>query len=437
MIRQTRQVLWFSLVLLTGLCTTSGVSAKEPVVHDYKFGEGITLASPTGHQLRISGYVQPYLETKSYTDDGDSEYYHRFRLRRLRLRLSGRAPQHKISYRLQVDLSGATETDAETSDFLMDAFVAYHVTKRIKLTIGQRSTFTDNRELFVRSHTLQLVERSRVTSSFAAIREFGLFAEGRFRLGPSGQYIKPYFVLTNGDGPNVFGNDRGGLKVGGRLDYLPFGLFYNMGQFREVDIVRELTPKLVVGVAYSYNQGMSSRRGRESADILYLDENGQESLPDFQKLGIDFLFKYKGFSILGEYNVTRASVPDDITQRVRNDGSISTTFQGGVENYVKGRMMLGQGYNLQAGFIFSTHTSVDIRYCRLIADEHSFLNNGTFYNRQAYYTAGLGQLFDYDYGLKTQVSLTFVDALDGSNDIWGEPIPGDEWIGRLMTTLAF
>ena len=121
-------------------------------------------------------------------------------------------------------------------------------------------------------------------------------------------------------------NDRGGLKLGGRIDYLPFGLFTNIGQFRQIDVMREQVPKLVVGIHYSHNSGMSSRRGRYSGRILYLNNNDEESLPDYSKYGLDFLFKYRGFSALGEYVKSAATVPTDITQRVRNDGSISTTF---------------------------------------------------------------------------------------------------------------
>ena len=77
------------------------------------------------------------------------------------------------------------------------------------------------------SNSLQLVERSRLTSAFSSIREFGLFLSGNFRLNGKGSYLRPYFVLTNGDGINNFDKDLGGLKIGGRLDFLPFGFFTN------------------------------------------------------------------------------------------------------------------------------------------------------------------------------------------------------------------
>ncbi|MBE0640830.1 MAG: porin, partial [Bacteroidales bacterium] len=267
-----------------------------------------------------------------------------------------------------------------------------------------------------------------------------LFADGSFKTGGA-TYLRPSLAVTTGDGMNVFTPDHGGLKLGGRVDFLPFGLFTNFGQFREADIVRELTPKLVIGATYSHNSGMSSRRGRESGAILYLNEAGEESLPNYTKYGLDFMFKYKGVSVLGEWVGSSATVPDDITQRVRTDGSIATTFEidgeQNVENYVKNRMMLGKGYNIQAGYVFKKLVSIDARYCHLDADQYSFLNNGTFYNRPNYYTLGFTKYFYRGYGLKVQASMTYVEAAPGSNDNAGIPMNGNEWIGRLVTTISF
>jgi hypothetical protein len=432
----------FKIISVLAVCLTATlVHAQDVELDSYKFGEGLRFTADEGHKIRISGYVQPYAESKQYTEADANESMNRFRMRRLRLRMDGVLPNERFSYRFQVDLSGASEVgDSESSNnYLLDAYVSYNITNRIKLSFGQRSTYTDNRELFMSSRTLQLVERSRLTSAFSSIREFGFFAQGNFRTG-GGSYLKPYFVLTNGDGSNAFDKDHGGLKVGGRIDFLPFGLFTNLGQFRQADVMRELIPKIVIGVNYSKNNGMSSRRGRESGSILYLNDANEESLPDYTKYGADFMIKYKGFSMLGEYIKTEADVPKDITQRLRNNGSTSTTFDVNgiqdVENYVKGRMMLGNAYNIQLGYLFKNGFSVDGRYTQLEADDNSFLNNGTFYNRPEYYTIGLGKYLARNYGAKIQASYTYVRANPGINDLNGSPIAGDEWIARLMLTFS-
>ena len=203
--------------------------------------------------------------------------------------------------------------------------------------------------------------------------------------------------------------------------------------------MRELTPKFVIGGNFSHNYGMSSRRGRESGAILYLNDLGEVSLPNFTKFGVDFLFKYKGFSMLGEFVKTAATVPDDITQRIRENGTIATTFLVNdvedVENYVKGRMMLGEGYNIQMGYIFKSGYSIDARYTHLRADQHSFLNNTTFYSRPNYYTLGFSKFLDRNYGAKIQTSITYVEGVNINNNL-GNLIGGNEWIARVMLTFA-
>jgi len=428
------------LFLITFLVGQTVVAQESPIMNSYTFGNGMRFTDKTGDLLRLTGYLQPYAETKQLIGDENEDAATRFRMRRLRLRLDGNSANDRFSYRFQVDLSGTGEELDGNSNFLLDAFVTYSITRRIKASFGQRATFTDNRELFMNSTSLQLVERSRLTSAFATIREFGLFLEGNFRMG-GGHYLKPYFVLTNGDGLNVFARDRGGLKLGGRLDYLPFGLFTNLGQFNQADVVRELTPKLVMGVNFSHNEGVSSRRGRESGAILYLDNNNAELLPNFIKYGFDYLFKFRGFSMLGEFVKSAATVPLGITQRVRVDGSTTTSFDvNGIEdmpNYIKGRMMLGEAYNIQLGYLFKNGISVDGRYTYINADQHSFLNNATFYNRPYYYTLGLSKYAGRNYGAKIQGDITYVQNNGGINNNAGLPVTGNEFISRMIVTFSF
>jgi hypothetical protein len=417
---------------------------SQSSLNSYSFGEGISFTADNGSMIKLSGYAQPHVEIKNYNDLEENSSSNRFRLRRLRLRFDGQASNPKFAYRFQVDLSGSSETGEATGDFLLDAYVSYDITNRIKVIFGQRSTYTDNRELFMNSNSLQLVERSRLTSAFSSIREFGLFLSGNFRLNSQGSYLRPYFVLTNGDGINNFDKDLGGLKIGGRIDFLPFGLFTNKGQFRQIDVMRELTPKFVIGVNYSHNSGMTSRRGRNSGSILYLNELGQQSLPDYTKYGIDFLFKYNGFSALGEYVKSSSTVPTDIIERVRNDGSTSSSFLVNgvqdIESYVNGRMMLGEAYNIQMGYLFKSGITIDSRYTHLKADDNSFLNNATFYNRPNYYTLGIGKLLGRNYGAKIQGSITLVDGSLGvnhDNDTATDVVFKDELLFRLITTISF
>ena len=437
-------------VLAFILCVN--LNAQDAVFNTYNFGEGLEFVSEDEHFFKLGGYIQPSVESRFIFNDTLGENYNdnRFRLRRLRVRLFGNSLSYNLNYRVQFDLSGVSETGEESSNLLLDAFLTYSFNKRTKLTIGQRSLRSDNRELPMSSASLQLVERSRLTSSFAAIRDFGLFLQRDFRF-KNGSYLRNYFEITSGDGMNNFQKDHGGLKYGGRIDYVPFGLFTNMGQFRQADIMRERSVKLVVGVNYSYNQGMSSRRGRGGGQILYLDSLGNESLPDFIKMGVDFMLKAQGFSVLGEYQKTSSIVPDDITQRVRNNGTVSSSFlvdgQENVTNYVNGRIMLGSAYNIQMGYLLKSLYSFDLRYTHIESDEFSFLNNGTFYNRPNYYSFGISKYFARNYGFKIQASITYVDVSeestyatqtgDASDPYYNIPHQGSEFLFRIITSLSF
>ena len=416
-------------------------NAQEIVLSKYKFGEGLNFSGKdNNYKFEISGYLQPSSESRKYLDNDDATFYNRMRMRRARIQFSGNSKKEKLSYRLQLDLTGGGEGDATIGSLVYDAWVAYDITKRIKLSFGQKATSTDNRELGMRSNTIQLAERSPISGAFASIREFGLFAESTYKISKE-SYIKPEIAITNGDGINVFDKDHGGLKYGGRIDYLPFGMFNNFGQYRQADLVRELTPKFVIGANYSYNVGISDRRGSQSGTILYLDNQNKELLPDYVKYGVDFLFKYRGFSLLGEYVNASARVPSGITQRVRVDGTTATTFTVNglqdVENYIKGRMMVGEGYNLQGGYVFKNLFSIDGRVSYLKPETNSFLNNGTYYNRSNYYTLGITKYLARNYGAKIQLDCTYINAKPGSNDINGNLIKGNEFITRVITTISF
>lgn len=428
------------LPILMFFCLTLNVFAQNPIPHKYKLGEGYTFSDKEKSSFDLNGYIQPSMEIRSYPEDSIQDSYTRFRIRRLRLRMQGELPKYKMTYRLQVDLSGTPEVGDDAGSFLFDAWVAYNPIKKLEIKFGQSSNFTENREMLMSSNALQLAERSRLSSAFSVFREFGLFVNYEFKLGRN-FFINPGASVTNGDGPNVFANDHGGIKYGGRIDFMPFGKFVSLGKFRQGDMARELTPKLLFGFNYSKANGISSRRGEASGTIIYLNESMQESLPDFTKYGADFLFKYKAFSVLGEYIKSQSSVPSDIMYRVRNDGSISNTFDvNGVQdvsNYVKSRMVLGSAFNIQGGYIFNKNISVDARFMHFDSDQYSFLNNATIYKRPNYYTIGLSKFFTRSHSFKIQGSFTLVDVENGGLDILGNTIYNNEYITNVIATLSF
>jgi len=429
------------IIVLLFVTWALALHGQAPVIDGYEPGEGLVFSHKDDYKIRFTGFLQPMVENRYYPEVAERKNYLRFRMRRLVTRMSGDAGGGKFNYQLQVDLTGSGDAggDGAGRNYLMDAWVSWKPNKSIEIILGQDNSPTDSREMGMLSNALQLVERSPVALAFASIREFGMFIHTRVPVGEK-SVLLPSFALTNGDGANVREKDRGGLKIGGRLDFQPFGNFANRGRFRQADVERELTPKLIFGANYSYNHGISDRRGRVSGSILYLDSAGNELLPNYTKYGVDFLFKYKGFSMLGEYINANVSVPGAIYQRVRNDGSTTPSFLVNdvqdVESYVKGRIIVGSGFNLQAGYLFLNGISVDGRYAKFMPQTHSFLWNPTFYNRNSFYTLCVSKYFGRHYGAKLQASVSYNVAEKGTLTVGATPLIGNEITGLLMLTFA-
>ena len=406
-------------------------SSQDLILGDYVPGNGIVLASTdNNYKVVLRGYSQSLFESRTISYDSssivDNNRYNRFRARRIRLRLSGNQLYPGFSYRLQLNLAESEADDGFLSNILWDAWLGYNINKTNKIIIGQKGTPTDNIEVQMASNTLQLPERSRLTGAFSSIREIGVFYDNRFKVGNKA-VIKSMFNVTTGDGYayNFNSRDYGGLKYGGRINILPFGLFRNFGQFRQVDMIRELNPKLLIGFSGSFNNGMSSRRGRRNGDFLFYNIAGVDTsyrLPNYLKVGGDLLFKYRGFSLLAEYVNTKAFVANDITHRndrYGNDPSQITSSFGAFnedefltvssDEYVKRQLILGSGFNIQAGYLFKSLFSIDGRFTKLNPDEFSFMNNATYYNRQHYYEIGLSKYFSKNYSFKIQASYRFID----------------------------
>ena len=405
--------------------------SQNLILGDYVPGNGIVLASTdNNYKVVLRGYSQSLFESRTISYDSslivDNNRYNRFRARRIRLRLSGNQLYPGFSYRLQLNLAESEADDGFLSNILWDAWLGYNINKTNKIIIGQKGTPTDNIEVQMASNTLQLPERSRLTGAFSSIREIGVFYDNRFKVGNKA-VIKSMFNVTTGDGYayNFNSRDYGGLKYGCRINILPFGLFRNFGQFRQVDMVRELNPKLLIGFSGSFNNGMSSRRGRRNGDFLFYNIAGVDTsyrLPNYLKVGGDLLFKYRGFSVLAEYVNTKAFVANDITHRndrYGNDPSQITSSFGAFnedefltvssDEYVKRQLILGSGFNIQAGYLFKSLFSIDGRFTKLNPNEFSFMNNATYYNRQHYYEIGLSKYFSKNYSFKVQASYRFID----------------------------
>lgn len=380
---------------------------------NYTLGDGINLISENGSTMNITQSVQSVFLMN--TSDDFETLNSQFRIRRARMKLSGNLFDKKLYYRIRLnfasDYQSTTSGNRSFNNLLQDAYIEYRPIKGHRINFGLRADYLDSRETRIEGEVLGFIERSELSSAFDAIFDYGIRYQGEFRI--AGQLFKPYLSITTGEGQSGLTKNFGGFKYGARLDYLPFGSFSKLGEFYMEDLAREKKPKLVIGAVYSYNDGQTSAKGTNGGRYLYGDANQNIVLPDYQKFGVDYMFKYRGFYSLGSYFMTQASVPTNIAGEFSLSGNF-TPFTGTPEetkNRVLSRLNLGSGFNVQAGYLLPSNWSFGMRYTQLFQDEIS--NSFDTYDK-SYSLVTTKYLSGHD--LKIQAEIGKSNIKGGSND---------------------
>lgn len=394
---------------------TTFITAQESSQNksDFDFGNGVSLSFEDGdYNFSINGYIKPtyvYNEMTSIVDGGTiNEFNRQFKSKNSVLEISGNAKKEKVSFSIRMDYS--------LSNPLLEAWVGYHPSKSINVYFGQKNSFLNNREMIFNEDILQFTDRSLLsqnhTNSYG--QEFGLFIETTF----GEEFIlSPKFAVTSGDGRNSFGEDSrdsdlGGVKFGARLDLYPFGNFSD-GNEGSVDLVGEQKLIMELGFAYSKNIGTSHRTGNGHGDIMFYDADGNNNLPDYEKIFIDLLLKYKGFSFLAEYADAAAS---GLNQ------TYTDTFNLLIPQQISEYLVLGSSYNFQLGYIFQNDIGIDFRYEFSTPEFTNEINNSyensilqDFENM----SLGISKYFDNN-NLKIQVGVSSIKYFYGNESTIAE-----------------
>lgn len=371
----------------------------------FELGSGLNFSFNEGnYQFNIGGFIQP---SYKYNKFKDMDTNNNFNSKRTFLIFQGIAVKEKVSFLVQTDYS--------RNEPLMDAWVAYHPTESLTITLGQKQTFVNNKEMTFREDKLQFTDRSFLSQTLSNTgREFGVFVESKFQLGK--QFgIAPMVALTSGDGRNSFGNDSrdtdlGGLKIGGRLDVYPLGYFTNGNEGFSADLMHEESLKFVIGAAASKNSGVSSANGEGHGDFFLFDTDGNVNLPDYSQVYIDLLLKYKGFSFLGEL----ANASANGIGVVYVDETTSTIL---APQQISEYLYLGDSYNFQLGYVTKKGLSFDVRVETLRSEFENYIPS--LLPNSDSYTFGLTKYFKNN-NLKMQASITSVNFEDMNNQTIGE-----------------
>ena len=399
-----KKISFLITIFITTFITAQELSQNNS---DFDFGNGVSLSFDEGdYNFNINGYIKPtyvYNDMTSIVDGGTiNEINRQFKSKNSVLEISGNAKKEKVSFSIRMDYS--------LSNPLLEAWVGYHPSKNVNVYFGQKNSFLNNREMIFNEDILQFTDRSLLsqnhTNSYG--QEFGLFIETTF-----GEkfILSPKFAVTSGDGRNSFGEDSrdsdlGGVKFGARLDLYPFGNF-SKGNEGSVDFVREQKLIMELGFAYSKNIGTSHRTGNGHGDIMFYDADGNNNLPDYEKIFVDLLLKYQGFSFLAEYADAAAS---SLNQ------TYTDTFNLLIPQQISEYLVLGSSYNFQLGYIFQNDIGIDFRYEFSTPEFTNEINNpyqNSILQDFENMSFGISKYFD-DNNLKIQVGVSSIKYFYGN-----------------------
>jgi len=368
------------------------VSAQEK--NAPKFGKGIfnLVGKDSTWSMNVGARVQ-FLGT-SIWEEGESNQTNLL-VRRARLKFDGFAFSPKLKYKLELglanrDISGTSVYTGNTPRIIMDAVMKYNFAKNLEFWFGQ-TKLPGNRERVISSADLQLVDRSILNARFNIDRDMGVQLRHHFTIADQ-FVIREILSISQGEGRNVVTGNEGGFQYTGRVELLPFGNFSSKGDYSGSDLKREPKPKLSIAATYNFNNNAVRVRGNQGS-YMTTDYGLYET--NINDVFVDAMFKYKGFSFMGEYANRDAKNP------------IATNSDGSETGDI---VQVGQGYNLQSGYLFKNNWEVTGRYSNVKLDQAI---TGKVPENQ--YTLGVSK-FIVGHKLKVQTDVSVLD-INPANDI--------------------
>lgn len=364
-----------------------------------KFGNGIfnlkgkdsTWSMKVGMHLQFQGLGQWEKEEEQFYNTESS-----ILIRRARLKFNGFVYSPKLTYNLVLglsnkDMSGASVYTGNAPRFILDAVMKWNFYENFELWFGQ-TKLPGNREHITSSTNLQFVERSLLNSAYNIDRDLGIQLRHHFKLSKT-FIIKEAFALSQGEGRNITTGNLGGFQYTSRLELLPFGDFVKKGDYIGGDIYRESTPKLAFGATYEFNNDAVKTRSNQGS---YMVTDTGFYRTNISTLFIDAIFKYQGFSFMAEYADRKASDP----LAKNSDGSRA-------EHVVQ----VGNGWNLQSGYVFKSNWEISGRYTNVNFDEVI-----TSKIPQSQYTLGVSK-YIVGHTLKVQSDLSYLTLNSSNNEL--------------------
>ncbi|MFD2512972.1 porin [Pontibacter locisalis] len=373
-------VAFFSLFII-------GASQAQSI-NKSKFGKGLQfIAADSSFSLKFSTRFQMLYQ--GAINNSAEQLEDRFLIRRARLKFEGFAYTPKLEYKIELGLSNSDIGNDDPARFnnadniILDAVAMWNFAPGWELWVGQ-TKLPGNRERIISSQKMQFVDRSLLNSRFNIDRDAGIQLHHVHNFGTT--VVRESGSISMGEGRDITVNNAGGYDYTAKVEVMPFGEFEGEGAYVGSDIYREETPKLAVAAAYNFNDN-ASREGGQLGDFL-VDQR------DLSTLFVDYMFKYRGFSSMGEYANKKA--PDGPVVLRTDEGLVDETF------------VTGNAFNIQAGYLFPTNWEIAGRYTTFNPEKVTNIRS------QEQYTLGVSK-YIVGHSLKVQGDVTLQDQPNREN----------------------
>ena len=355
-----------------------------------KFGKGLfnLIGQDSTWSMKVGLRFQSLATSSWDASNGLSNPASSFLIRRSRLKFDGFAYSPKLKYKVELglsnrDQSGASQYTSNAPRYILDAVLKWNFSGNFVLWAGQ-TKLPGNRERVISSANLQQVDRSLLNSRFTIDRDMGFQLRHHFNLTNT-FLVKEIFSIAQGEGRNITTGNIGGHQYTTRIELLPFGNFTGKGDYKGSDLKFEQNPKLALGFAYDFNNNASKTRSNQGSYML--NDTGFYST-NISTLFIDAMYKHKGFSFMAEY--ANRDAKDPLAKN--SDGSLTGD-----------EVQVGNGLNLQTGYLLSRTVEVSARYTNISLDK-----NITGKSAENQYTLGLSK-YIAGHKLKVQTDLSYTD----------------------------
>lgn len=378
-------------LILSFLAILSIYYSQAQTKVDHTFGKGIinVIAADSSWDMKFAARFQT-LFIGDFSIDNNGELYDansNFLIRRSRFKFDGFIYHPSLTYKLEFglsnrDIGNAVPETNNSSRLILDAVLKWNFYKNLSIWAGQ-TKLPGNRERVISSANLQLVDRSLVNSNYNIDRDVGIQIRNHHKIGKQ-FVIREIIAISQGEGRNVTVGNLGGYDYTARIELLPFGNFTKKGDYFGADLEREEKIKFSLGITYD----MHDRAVREHGNTrnFMRTETGYFET-DINTLFVDFMLKYRGFSMMGEYADKRS---EDLFAR-GTEGELTGDF-----------VTAGTGLNLQAGYLFASNYEIAGRYTTISPDSELPLNN----TKQ--YTIG-GSKYFVGHKLKVQADISYTN----------------------------